>query len=134
MSSTISEKLVHDILSVPSASGITNAINRNHDSTFAPLPFCSRSHSGRVNDIGSPESIGRPGFKVTSTLIKLSAADLTPGFYDCQFSAHFLSVLLPMNIAPEEIVHGFQGAVLIRFRYWGVKLKSDGLSWIDANS
>src|SRR5512141_2428772 len=43
-------------------------------------------------------------------------------------------MLLPMDIAPEDIIAGCRGAILVFFRQRGVKFKGHRLPWIDANS
>src|ERR1043166_252020 len=72
--------------------------------------------------------------QVICSFIGLSSADLTPGLYNQQFSAHFLSMLLPMDIAPENIITGFRSAKLVLLCNGDVKLKGDGLAWIDTKS
>src|SRR5262245_24431078 len=119
---------------------------------IAPVPRCQRSGSiiGRMfsSEVDQQDRRGsrtREGNRVaridqttrrmrTWTSITLSAADLTPGLYDRQFPAHLLSMLLPMDIAPEEIIDVPHGAKLVRLRPGGVKLKGDRLPWIEANS
>ena len=48
--------------------------------------------------------------------------------------AAILFMGLPMDVAPEDIIAGFRGTILVLLRHGGVKLKGHHLPWIEANS
>ena len=98
---------------------------RREEAAPAGRRFPSGVHLGRTGNLCR---------QVTCTFFSLSATNLSPGFNNRQFPAHFLPMLFPMDIAPEDIIKGLHGPILVLLRHGGIKLKGHSLPWINANS